>query len=51
MKKVIAFVVSTLLFLSIAAAPVWAAGGKERGDVGQGSTHQEGADAQGNQAP
>ncbi|PQP34280.1 hypothetical protein C6A37_08605 [Desulfobacteraceae bacterium SEEP-SAG9] len=60
MKKVFTLMISLVLFLSVAIAPVWAGGDKNHGDVGQGTTDQgdtgsddasPGDDAQGNQAP
>jgi opacity protein-like surface antigen len=61
MKKFFVMLVSMALFVSVAVAPVWAAGGKNHGDVGQGETDQgdtgsgtgnaSGDDAQDNQAP
>ena len=58
MKKVITLMVSLVLLFSVAIAPVWAGGGKNQGDVGQGSVDQgdngnedasPGSDAMGNQ--
>ena len=60
MKKVFTLMISLVLFLSVAIAPVWAGGDQNHGDVGQGETDQgdtgsddasPGDDAQGNQAP
>ena len=59
MKKVFTLMISLVLFLSVAIAPVWAGGDQNHGDVGQGTTDQgetgsddasPGDDAQGNQA-
>jgi hypothetical protein len=58
MKKVFAILISLALLTSVAIAPVYAAGGQNQGDVGQGATEQgeagegtsPGDDAQGNQA-
>ncbi len=59
MKKVFAILISLALFTSVAIAPVYAAGDKNHGDVGQGTVDQgdtgsdtgnaPGDDAQGNQ--
>lgn len=58
MKKLITLMVSLVLLFSVAIAPVWAGGGKNQGDVGQGSVDQgdignedasPGSDAMGNQ--
>ena len=55
MKKFFALFVSVALILSMAVSPVFAGGGKEHGDVGQGTTDQgdtadaPGDDAKGNQ--
>lgn len=55
MNKVVIFVITLILFLSVAVTPVWSGGGqvcvKNRGDTGLGETHQIGFDSQGNQAP
>ena len=61
MKKVFTLMISLVLFLSVAIAPVWAGGDQNHGDAGQGETDQgdtgsdtgdaDGDDAQGNQAP
>ena len=60
MKKFFVMLVSMALLVSVAVAPVWAAGGKNHGDVGQGEVDQgdigsetgqaPGSDAQGNQS-
>ncbi len=60
MKKTIAILMSFALFAGIAISPVYAAGGKNHGDVGKGETDQgdtgsdtgdaQGDDAQDNQA-
>ena len=59
MKKVFAILTSLALMMSVAITPVCAAGGKNHGDVGQGTVdqgdtgsdeHSPGDDAQGNQA-
>jgi len=60
MKKIFTLMISLVLFLSVAIAPVWAEGGKNQGDVGTGSVDQGdtgsdvgsalGSDAQDNQA-
>ncbi len=59
MKKIFTLIVSLVLFLSVAIAPVWAGGGKNQGDVGTGEVDQgdigsetgsaSGSDAMGNQ--
>lgn len=60
MKKILAILISFALCAGIAISPVYAAGGQNRGDVGQGETDQgdtgsdtgnaQGDDAQGHQA-
>ena len=60
MKKFLAIVMSLSLLLGVAITPIYAAGGKNHGDVGQGEVDQgdtgsdtgnaSGDDAQGNQA-
>ncbi len=60
MKKVFLILISLAFITSVAIAPVYAAGGKNHGDVGSGEIDQGdtgsdtgnalGADAQGNQA-
>ena len=59
MKKVFALLMSCFLILSLAVAPGFAGGGKNHGDVGQGTVDQgdtgsdtgnaQGDNAQGNQ--
>jgi len=60
MKKAFTLMISLVLLLSVAIAPVWAGGGQNHGDVGIGDVDQgdtgsddasPGDDAQGNQAP
>ena len=51
MKRIITLMITITFLLSLTTASVWAEGGKDRGDTGVGSTNQEGADSQGNQAP
>ena len=61
MKKAFTLMISLVLLLSVAIAPVWAGGGQNHGDVGIGDVDQgdtgsdtgnaSGDDAQGNQAP
>lgn len=57
MKKVLVLFVSVALIFTMTVSPVFAAGGKNHGDVGTGSVDQgdsadaPGADAQGRQAP
>lgn len=58
MKKIFTVMVSLVLFLSVAIAPVWAGGDKNQGEVGTGTVDQgetgnddasPGSDAMGNQ--
>ena len=59
MKKLFTILISLAFLTSVAIAPVYAAGGKNHGDVGQGEVDQgdtgsdignaPGSDAQGNQ--
>ena len=59
MKKIFIILISLAFITSVAIAPVYAAGGKNHGDVGQGEVDQgdtggdignaPGSDAQGNQ--
>ena len=58
MKKICALFVSLVFVLSLVVSPVFAGGGKNQGDVGQGTVDQgdtgnetasPGSDAQGNQ--
>lgn len=58
MKKVFTILISLALLMSVAIAPVYAAGGQNQGDVGQGEVDQgdsgsedasPGSDAMGNQ--
>jgi opacity protein-like surface antigen len=58
MKKVFTILISLALLMSVAIAPVYAAGGQNQGDVGQGTVDQgdsgnedasPGSDAMGNQ--
>ena len=61
MKKIFAILISLALLMSVAIAPVYAGGGKNHGDMGEGTVDQGetgsetgqaiGADAQSNQAP
>ena len=52
MKRITTLMITITFLLSMTTASVWAGGGgKDRGETGVGSTNQEGADAQGNQAP
>ncbi len=58
MKKLFAVLVSLILSIGVAISPLYAAGGQNHGDVGQGETAQgdagngvsPGDDAQGNQS-
>ena len=60
MKKLVSILISLTLLLFVSIAPVYAAGGKNHGDVGQGEVDQgdtgsdtgnaPGDNAQGNQA-
>jgi hypothetical protein len=47
MKKAFALMISLVLFLSVAIAPVWAGGGKVQNE--NGIETGDGSDAQGNQ--
>jgi hypothetical protein len=57
MKSFMVFVIALVFTVSMSVSPVFAGGGKNHGDVGQGSTDQgttadaPGDDAQDNQAP
>jgi len=50
MKKLIVLFVSLAITACLAITPVFAGGGKVRGDNGTGATHQVDSDNQGNQA-
>ena len=50
MKKLIVLFVFLAITASLAITPVFAGGGKVRGEVGQGAVNQEGSNSQGNQA-
>ena len=50
MKKVFTLMISLVLFLSVAIAPVWAGGGKQQIEIGAPTAPGPGDDSQDNQA-
>lgn len=50
MKKLLVLVISLAITASLVTTPIWAAGGKVRGDKGSGATHQNDFNSQGNQS-
>jgi len=50
MKKIFILMVSLVLFLSVAIAPVWAEGGKNQNEIGSEGAPGPGSDSQENQA-